>query len=80
MAQAAPVLLLLRQGGAEGTGPTQGHPAPSVLAHTQQMALTEGEDRRGKLTSISPDANTMSIRGIWIRKEFGQLLVLATAC
>lgn len=43
MAQAAPSLLPLRRGGAEGTGPTQGHAAPSVLAHTQQMALTGGK-------------------------------------
>lgn len=80
MAQAAPVLLPLRRGGAEGTGPMQEHPAPSVLTHTQQMALTGGEDMREKLTSICPDANTIYIRGICIKKEFEQLLVLPTAC
>lgn len=80
MAQAAPPLLPLRRGGAEGSGPTRGHPAPSVLLPTQQMALTGGADMREKVTSISPDANTIYIREICIMKEFGQLLVLATAC
>lgn len=42
MAQAASALLPLRRGGVEGSGPMQGHPAPSLLAHTSQMALTRG--------------------------------------
>lgn len=42
MAQAVSALLPLRRGGVEGSGPMQGHPAPSLLAHTSQMALTGG--------------------------------------
>lgn len=46
----------------------------------QHMALTGGEDMRGKLNSIRLDADTIYIRGIWIKKEFWQFLVLATGC
>lgn len=35
---------------------------------------------RGRLTSVSADANITYIRGICIKKSFRQLLVLATIC
>lgn len=35
---------------------------------------------RGRLTSVSADANITYIRGICIKKSFRQLLVLATTC